>query len=60
MQYEALDIAEKIAWLKKEEVKIRSAQEDEQFRCGQAYIRKEEAYRAYKIYGAYGGSDWRL
>jgi hypothetical protein len=58
-EYEDLKTAEKIAWLRKEEKRIRDAQSDEQFRCGQAYIAKEEAYAAYERHGGYGGEDWR-
>jgi len=58
-EYEDLKTAEKIAWLRKEEGRIREVQRDEQLRCGQAYIKKEEAYAAYEKFGAYGGADWR-
>ena len=58
-EYDDLKTAEKIAWLRKEEVRIREVQRDEQLRCGQAYIKKEEAYAAYEKFGAYGGPDWK-
>ena len=58
-EYEDLKTAEKIAWLRKEEKRIRDTQTDEQFRCGQAYIAKEEAYTAYEKHGGYGGQDWK-
>jgi hypothetical protein len=57
--FEDLKPAEKIAWLRKEEVMIRDLQAEEQLRCGQAYIKKEEAYKAYEKLGAYGGKDWK-
>ena len=50
---------EKIAWLRKEEKRIRAGMEDMQISCGQAYIGKEEAYASYEKLGAYGGQDWR-
>lgn len=58
-EYEDLNTAEKISWLRKEEKRIRDAQADEQFKCGQAYIAKEEAYTAYEKHGGYGGDDWK-
>jgi hypothetical protein len=58
-EYEDLKTAEKIAWLRKEEVRIRQVQREEQLRCGQAYIKKEEAYKDYEKFGAYGGADWK-
>lgn len=58
-EYEDLQTAEKIAWLRKEEARIKELQADEQLRCGQAYIKKEEAYGAYEKFGAYGGPDWK-
>lgn len=58
-KYEDLKTVEKIAWLRKEQKRIRDAQADEQFRCGQAYIAKEEAYTAYERHGGYGGEDWK-
>ena len=58
-EYEDLKSAEKIAWLRKEEKRILDEQADEQFKCGQAYIAKEEAYTAYEKHGGYGGEDWR-
>lgn len=58
-EYEDLKTAEKIAWLRKEEVRIREVQREEQLRCGQAYIKKEEAYKYYEKFGAYGGADWK-
>jgi hypothetical protein len=59
MEYEQLNDAEKITWLKKEEARIREMQEEEQLRCGKAYIAKEEAYIAYEKHGGYGGADWK-
>ncbi|KAE8447146.1 hypothetical protein EG329_011130 [Mollisiaceae sp. DMI_Dod_QoI] len=59
LEFEALDNAEKIAWLKKENARIRDLQEEEQLRCGQAYIAKEEAYSEYEKYGHYGGEAWK-
>ncbi|CZR67155.1 uncharacterized protein PAC_17054 [Phialocephala subalpina] len=59
MEFEALNPAEKIAWLKKENARIKDLQEDEQLRCGQAYIAKEEAYAEYDKYGNYGGAAWK-
>jgi len=50
---------EKIAWLRKEEQRIRAGMEDMQMSCGQAYIGKEEAYASYEKLGAYGGLDWK-
>lgn len=58
-EYENLKTAEKIAWLRKEEVRIKKLQAEEQLKCGQAYIKKEEAYAAYEKFGAYGGADWK-
>jgi len=58
-EYEELSTAEKIAWLRQEESRIRELQEEEQLRCGQAYIAKEEAYVAYERHGGYGGRDWK-
>lgn len=58
-EYEDLKAAEKIAWLRKEEKRIRDTQADEQFKCGQAYIAREQAYSAYERHGGYGGEDWR-
>lgn len=58
-EYEDLRTAEKIAWLRKEEARIKELQADEQLKCGQAYIKKEEAYAAYEKFGAYGGVDWK-
>lgn len=57
-EFEDLKVADKIAWLKKEENKIRGLQAEEQLRCGQAYIAKEEAYLAYEKRGNYGGTDY--
>lgn len=54
-EFQELKFAEKIAWLRKEEAKIKSMQEDEQFKCGKAYIQKEEAYEAYEKHGGMGG-----
>lgn len=59
MEYEQLNTTEKIAWLKKEEARIREIQEEEQLKCGKAYIAKEEAYVAYERYGGNGGADWK-
>ena len=59
MEYEQLNTREKITWLKKEEARIREMQEEEQLKCGQAYIAKEDAYVAYEKHGGYGGSDWK-
>lgn len=59
MEFEELKVAEKIAWLRKEEGMIREKQQEEQLRCGQAYIKKEEAYIAYERLGGYGGTDWK-
>lgn len=58
-EYDDLKTVEKIAWLRKEEKRIRDAQADDQFKCGQAYIAKEEAYTAYEKHGGYGGQDWK-
>lgn len=58
-EFEELKVAEKIAWLNLEQERIRDLQEDEQLRCGQAYIAKEEAYKAYERRGGYGGPDWK-
>jgi hypothetical protein len=58
-EFADLKTAEKIAWLRKEEVRIREVQKEEQLKCGQAYIKKEEAYKDYEKFGAYGGSDWK-
>jgi len=58
-EYEDLRTADKIAWLRKEQERIRDMQTDEQFQCGQAYIAKEEAYTAYEKHGGYGGDDWK-
>jgi hypothetical protein len=58
-QYETLKTVEKIAWLRKEEGRIREVQADEQLNCGKAYIAKEEAYAAYERLGGYGGQDWK-
>jgi hypothetical protein len=58
-EFEDLKTAEKIAWLRKEEKRIRAGMEDMQMSCGQAYIGKEEAYSAYEKLGAYGGQDWK-
>ena len=58
-EYENLKTADKISWLRKEEKRIRDEQADEQFKCGQAYIAKEEAYAAYDRHGGYGGGDWK-
>jgi hypothetical protein len=57
--FEALDVAGKIAWLRKELDQINEVQEDEQLRCGQAYIAKEEAYVEYEKKGNYGGESWK-
>lgn len=59
MEFEALNAAEKIAWLKKESARIKELQEDEQLKCGQAYIAKEESYAEYEKYGHYGGAAWK-
>lgn len=58
-EYEDLNTAEKIAWLRKEDGRIKELQAEEQLKCGQAYIKKEEAYGAYEKFGAYGGADWK-
>ncbi|KAG0652270.1 hypothetical protein D0Z07_1221 [Hyphodiscus hymeniophilus] len=58
-EYQDLKVAEKIAWLKQEEARIKELQAEEQLKCGQAYIKKEEAYGAYEKFGAYGGADWK-
>ena len=58
-EFEHLEVAEKISWLKNEQQRIRDLQEDEQLRCGQAYIAKEDSYKAYEKRGAYGGPDWQ-
>lgn len=59
-QFATLNTKEKIEWLRLEEARIREMQEDEQLRCGQAYIEKEQAYLAYERHGGYGGADWKL
>jgi len=58
-EFEDLKTLEKIAWLRKEEKRIRAGMEDMQMSCGQAYIAKEEAYASYEKLGAYGGQDWK-
>lgn len=58
-EYEDLKTAEKIAWLRKEAARIKKLQAEEQLKCGQAYIKKEEAYAAYEKFGGYGGADWK-
>lgn len=57
--FDDLHTPQKIAYLRVEERKIREMQEDEQLRCGQAYIAKEQAYIAYEKHGGYGGVDWK-
>lgn len=59
MEFEALQSAEKIAWLRQENSRIKELQEDEQLSCGQAYIAKEESYAEYEKYGNYGGASWQ-
>jgi hypothetical protein len=59
VNFDELTVAEKIAWLRKEEEMIKNVQAEEELRCGQAYIKKEEAYVAYEKYGGYGGPDWK-
>jgi hypothetical protein len=58
-EYADLKTEDKVSWLRKEEKKIRDMQAQEKFRCGQAYIAKEEAYAAYEKHGGYGGQDWK-
>jgi hypothetical protein len=59
VEFEALKVGEKIVWLRKEQQRIKDLQEDEQLRCGQAYIAKEEAYAEYEKFGNYGGASWK-
>ncbi len=59
MEFETLQQAEQIAWLRKEENRIQELQAVEQAECGQAYIEKEEAYRLYEKKGGYGGETWK-
>jgi hypothetical protein len=58
-EYEDLKVADKIAWLRKEEKWIKEVQEEEQLKCGQAYIAKEESYVEYEKRGGYGGENWK-
>ena len=48
-----------MVWLRREEQIIRQAQEEEERQCGNAYIKKEQAYKRYEAHGGYGGNDWR-
>lgn len=59
-EFEGLDTEDKIEWLNKEAAKIRDLQNEEQLRCGQAYINKEEAYIQYEKKGEYGGPNWKM
>lgn len=59
-EFEGLDTEDKIEWLNKEAAKIRDLQNEEQLRCGQAYIKKEEAYVQYEKRGEYGGPNWKM
>ncbi|KAK0118582.1 hypothetical protein ONS96_011674 [Cadophora gregata f. sp. sojae] len=59
MDFETLQKADQIAWLRKEEKRIHEVQIEEQAECGLAYIEKEEAYRDYEKRGGYGGETWK-
>jgi hypothetical protein len=59
MDFETLQKADQIAWLRNEEKRIREMQAEEQVQFGLAYIEKEEAYRDYKKRGDYGGETWK-
>jgi hypothetical protein len=58
-EFGSLKAKEKVLWLKREEQRIRDEQAHEQFLCGKAYIKEEEAYVAYERRGGYGGPDWK-
>ncbi|KAG4436842.1 hypothetical protein IFR05_007691 [Cadophora sp. M221] len=59
MEFETLQKADQIAWLRKEEKRIHEVQAEEQAECGLAYIEKEDAYRDYEKRGGYGGETWK-
>jgi hypothetical protein len=59
-KFEELKVEDKIAWLNKEATKIKDSQNDKELKCGQAYIKKEEAYVQYEKRGEYGGPTWKL
>ncbi|PBP22564.1 hypothetical protein BUE80_DR006479 [Diplocarpon rosae] len=58
-EFATLQRPEKIAWLRKEEGRIRDLICEEQAECGRAYIEKEDAYREYDKKGGYGGEAWK-
>jgi len=59
MDFETLQKADQIAWLRREEKRIHEVQAEEQVQYGLAYIEKEEAYRDYEKRGGYGGETWK-